>query len=427
MLAKADKRTIVFLSGLFIIAILAAGCGGAGSTATTTTTAVTIATTTTIADPAPYSPAIPTIRRGDTILYLSWSKGWESDLGGYNLYRSLSETGTYAKINTAVLTGETYVDSGLVNLTTYYYKLTVLDLAGHESEPSLAGSGIPKEIYVTGEAWGRFGTGEGEMKSPLAIIADADGNILVSDYVNKRINKYDDHGNYLGKITTYGTREIQRPYGLAIDSSGNLYVCHDNDNFTESIIVFDRSGNYLKQIGLGLFFGLQSVAVGPDGYVYAVESSTAPELYVFDATGAFVRKWSVSSTSSSDTRLLAVDDESHIYLLMEGEGVIRQYDKNGSILRSLSLTGPRGIAFGQDGKIYVLGKYPGDASVYYGKAMKLTKNLELITSWENPDDSSYVYHAERGCIALGADGVVYVIEHREIGSETMRVQEYVKE
>jgi len=51
---------------------------------------------------------------------------------GYNVYRSVTMGGPYARIASSV-TGLTYHDSIVNNTKTYYYVVTSVDAAGHES------------------------------------------------------------------------------------------------------------------------------------------------------------------------------------------------------------------------------------------------------------------------------------------------------
>ena len=61
---------------------------------------------------------------------LSWSANSEADLAGYNLYRN------GVKVNTTPITATTYVDTGLVDGTTYTYRLSAVDTDGNESAQS---------------------------------------------------------------------------------------------------------------------------------------------------------------------------------------------------------------------------------------------------------------------------------------------------
>lgn len=94
-------------------------------------------------------PAIPTgltVATGDEdgTLDVSWNANTDPDLDGYNLYRSDALNGTYVMVNTAVISGTTYTDSGLEDNTTYYYKLKAVDDEGQESDFSQPASGTTR-------------------------------------------------------------------------------------------------------------------------------------------------------------------------------------------------------------------------------------------------------------------------------------------
>lgn len=75
-------------------------------------------------------------------LTISWDANSESDLAGYRLYRSTSSGGPYILV--VDTTSTSYVDSGLVSGTTYYYVITAYDTSGNESTYSTEVSGIPR-------------------------------------------------------------------------------------------------------------------------------------------------------------------------------------------------------------------------------------------------------------------------------------------
>ena len=74
---------------------------------------------------------------------LSWTANTETDLAGYNLYRSASLGGAYVKINTSLITALTYADGGLTNGTPYYYVLRAVDTSNNESGDSNEASATP--------------------------------------------------------------------------------------------------------------------------------------------------------------------------------------------------------------------------------------------------------------------------------------------
>jgi DNA-binding beta-propeller fold protein YncE len=66
---------------------------------------------------------------------------------------------------------------------------------------------------------GGRGTGKGEFDSPTAIAVDPNGNVLVADTNNGRVEKFSPSGTF---VTSIG--QFEAPNGIAIDRGGNIYV-----------------------------------------------------------------------------------------------------------------------------------------------------------------------------------------------------------
>ena len=104
---------------------------------TTTTTQQSTTTTTTPATLINLSSFTATPKFSKVII--QWSTEAEIDNAGFNLYRAESEDGEYIKINDSLIpaqgsstqgTSYEYVDNGLQNRKTYFYKLEDIDFNG---------------------------------------------------------------------------------------------------------------------------------------------------------------------------------------------------------------------------------------------------------------------------------------------------------
>jgi len=98
------------------------------------------------ATPVNLPPAAPTglsAIAGNGTVSLNWNNNGESDLAGYNIYRSITSDSGYVKRNGSLLTSSDYVDNTVTNGTTYYYVVTAVDTGSIESAYSSQVSATP--------------------------------------------------------------------------------------------------------------------------------------------------------------------------------------------------------------------------------------------------------------------------------------------
>ncbi|GAF94558.1 unnamed protein product [marine sediment metagenome] len=106
-----------------------------------------------IATPTDLDPAAPTnlaataSDQGEGQVSLNWDNNSESDLAGYNVYRSTDSGGSptpYTKINGILVVAITYDDDTVTDDVTYYYVVTAVDNGSNESGYSNEGSATPR-------------------------------------------------------------------------------------------------------------------------------------------------------------------------------------------------------------------------------------------------------------------------------------------
>jgi hypothetical protein len=93
-------------------------------------------------------PAAPTglsATGGEQMVSLDWNDNNESDLAGYNVYRSTTSGSGYSKLNGSFLTSSNYTDNDVDGYVTYYYIVTAVDTSLNESDDSNEVSATPTD------------------------------------------------------------------------------------------------------------------------------------------------------------------------------------------------------------------------------------------------------------------------------------------
>ncbi len=176
------------------------------------------------------------------------------------------------------------------------------------------------------------------------VAVDAAGNLYVSDPSNKRIRKVDTSGI----ITTFGNIGFSQPSGLAIDNAGNVYAADIN---LGRIYKIDKSGTATTVAGGGVggdggpatsaqILGPYGLAVDSQGNIYIAESSRVRKV---DASGRISTyaggpSLGFGGDGGPATKALlfgvqglAVDNSGNLYISDNGNYRVRKVDSSGII------------------------------------------------------------------------------------------------
>jgi peptidylamidoglycolate lyase len=139
--------------------------------------------------------------------------------------------------------------------------------------------------------WGRPGSGPGEFDTPHAISVDKAGLVYVADRENDRVQIFSADGRFIRQIRS---REMGRPYGLALLSDGMIVVA-DGGEQPESgpdrsgVAILSNDGQVLQRIGrYGNYDGQFRMA-------HAVAVDAQDNVFVVDITGQRVQKFTFAN------------------------------------------------------------------------------------------------------------------------------------
>lgn len=172
-----------------------------------------------------------------------------------------------------------------------------------------------------------------------------------------------------------GTKEspkFTRPYDIALDDLGNIYV---TDIDTNRVCVFARYGSFIREFGRagmanppagkeaswkpGNLLWPTGIDVGEDSNIYVADSGNA-RIEVFGPDGGFLYYFPDENSENKLNRPLALDvNKNKVYVAERGHVYV--YTTKGKFLKTIGesgrgngqLDGPDGIAVADDGTVYV--------------------------------------------------------------------------
>ncbi len=167
-----------------------------------------------------------------------------------------------------------------------------------------------------------------------------------------------------------------RPFGLAVDGSGHLYVA---ERAGKRIQVFDPAGNSTAAFGglaadpddpePGRFLNIYGIAVDASSGRTYVADSVGDRVLIYDHGGEYL----ADLPGAPETPVaLAVNATGHVYVSNAGNDTVQIFDSSGNWAAALSGTfgEPRGVAFGGPaGHVYVADRNNDTVRVFDSNGM----------------------------------------------------------
>ena len=164
------------------------------------------------------------------------------------------------------------------------------ELPGRLGEVAAAGAGFVRAI-------GSRGAGDGQFDQPCGVAFDGEGNLVVSDRLNHRIQvfRYID-GVHLRTIGSRGAGngQLNCPWGIAFDGAGHIMVSERLGNRVQVLRYSDGAhvrtiGNGSQGSGNGQFFYPTSIAVDGEGNVAVFDGGNCRVQVHRLSDGAYIR------------------------------------------------------------------------------------------------------------------------------------------
>ncbi len=273
--------------------------------------------------------------------------------------------------------------------------------------------------------WGSEGLQTtGLFSFPQDLALDSAGNVYVTDYGNRRIQKFDNDGNFLHTWGTKGSGngQFQVPAGIVIGKDF-VYVV---DNELNRVQKFDTSGKYVAQWGskgteLGQFMLPQNIAVDPNGDVYVADTGNS-RIQKFSSDGNFLLSWGSSGLGNGQflsPRGVAADSQGSIYVSDSGNNRIQKFTSDGVLLKTFdvssgnSLKYPQGLDVDSSGNVYV-------ADTGNNRIVKIDRDGNSLASWGSQGKTNGNFNNPKDAV-VDSTGNIFVAD-----SSNHRIQKFAK-
>ncbi|ETR66634.1 MAG: NHL repeat containing protein, partial [Candidatus Magnetoglobus multicellularis str. Araruama] len=200
-----------------------------------------------------------------------------------------------------------------------------------------------------------------------------------------------------------GTTELNMPWGIAVDSIGNIYV---TDSFNHRIVVFTSSGTYSYSMGsgssssnLGEFNFPRGIYIDDSDKIYVADESNN-RVQVFTSSFAYDYSIAVGGLAVE----VFVDSNGKIYVGEDSTGSVKVYTSYGNYDFTISdVNGPTGISVDSSGKIYVVCNMDNAVKVYTSSG-----SLDYTFGGSGSSDGLFDTPSD---IAINSDGKIFVSDY----------------
>jgi sugar lactone lactonase YvrE len=290
-----------------------------------------------------------------TALNLTWTDNSATFTSGYTVNRGTASGGPFSTTvgSTVGESSRSLADNAAAPPTLHYY----VSIATHgawssaNSAQVVSNACIATMNLVAGTTAGFSGdtaaATAAQLSAPAAVAVDASGNVYIADTTNNRIRKVTASTGIITTIAGGGTGNtactfsglatavtLSAPGGVALDSSGNVYIADTTNNCVRKVV-----GTAISQVAGGGATATCSFA----GAASSVKLQ-APSSVAIDSAGRVV----IADTTSNCVRLVTGANVA----LLGGAGGAGSTGDNGPAIAAL-LSGPAGVAANSSGDVWI--------------------------------------------------------------------------
>ena len=211
------------------------------------------------------------------------------------------------------------------------------------------------------------GSGPTEIQKPYGLARDAEGRLYVVDNHYQAVHVYDPVKNKYSRFPKQGFDEFKNPVGVALGTGGRIFV---SDSVAGRVHIFTDLGNqYSGSVGAGQLQRPTGLAINHETNELLVVDTVASQIMVYDEADLRFKR-SVGDTSEAAGRTPIFHYPTHITVAADGQVYVTdslsfriqilnpELELIGSFGESGDAPGnfsrPKGVATDSEGHVYVI-------------------------------------------------------------------------
>jgi len=207
------------------------------------------------------------------------------------------------------------------------------------------------EIIGPKLTFGSEGNGNGQLREPCGSVINSNGNILVCDLNNHRIQIFDSNGKFISKFGSFGNGngQFDHPFEIAINSKGNIIV---SDQFHHRIQIFDSEGKFISKFGSlgnenGQFNGPVGLAIDLNDNILVCDMGNN-RIQIFDLNGNFISKFGSKGNENGQFNHpvgIAMNLKGNIIVSDQNNHRVQIFDSKGNFISTFGTKGKENSQF----------------------------------------------------------------------------------